>query len=50
MVWVTSLFFAFLMIVTSLIIADREYSQNITFLLIMVWLIPFFYFTKKIKK
>lgn len=44
---IIAVFFALAMLVTSYVIADRSLSQNVNFLLIAVWLVPFFFFSKR---
>ncbi len=44
-----SIFFALAMIISSYFIADKELSKSVVFILIAVWLVPFFYLQKKMK-
>jgi hypothetical protein len=44
-----SIIFALAMLLTSYFIADKDLSQNIVFILISIWLVPFFYFSHKSK-
>jgi len=43
---IISIGFALAMIGTSLIIADRDMSQAVVFILITIWFVPFFYLIK----
>ena len=45
-----SLFFALAMIISSYFIADKELSEKVVFILIAVWLVPFFYLNKQMKR
>ncbi len=45
-----SLFFALVMIISSYFIADKELSEKVVFMLIAVWLVPFFYLNKQTKR
>lgn len=47
---VIALFFAAAMIISSYYIADKELLKTVSFLLIAVWLVPFFYLSKKMKR
>lgn len=42
-----SILFALAMLLSSFFIADKDLSQNVVFILIAVWLVPFFYLSKK---
>lgn len=42
-----SILFALAMLLSSSFIADKDLSQNVVFMLIAVWLVPFFYLSKK---
>ncbi len=42
-----SIIFALVMLLSSYFIDDKDLSQNIGLILIILWLIPFFYFSKK---
>lgn len=46
---ITSIIFAFVMLLTSYFIADKDLSQDIVLILISIWLVPFFYFSNKSK-
>ncbi len=43
---IISIGFALAMIGTSLIIADKDMSQTVVFILITIWFVPFFYLIK----
>jgi len=43
---IISIGFALAMIGTPLIIADRDMSQAVVFILITIWFVPFFYLIK----
>ena len=45
-----SLFFALAMIISSYFIADKDLSEKVVLMLIAVWLIPFFYLNKRVKR
>lgn len=45
-----SLLFALAMIISSYFFADKELSKTVNFMLIAVWLVPFFYLNKKMKR
>lgn len=45
-----SLFFAAAMIVSSYFIEDKEQSKTVMFILIAVYLVPFFYLSKQMKR
>jgi hypothetical protein len=45
-----SLFFALAMILSSYFIADKDLSDKVVFILIAVWLVPFFYLNKQTKR
>jgi len=42
-----SIFFALVMLVSSYFIADKDLSENVMFMLIAIWLVPFFYLSKQ---
>jgi len=42
-----SIFFALVMLVSSYFIADKDLSEKVIFMLIAVWLVPFFYLSKQ---
>ncbi|WP_299981527.1 hypothetical protein [uncultured Pseudoteredinibacter sp.] len=42
-----SILFALAMLLSSFFIADKDVSQNVVFVLIAVWLVPFFYLSKR---
>lgn len=42
-----SILFALAMLLSSFFITDKDLSQNVVFMLIAVWLVPFFYLSKK---
>jgi len=44
---VMSIFFALVMLVSSYFIADKALSEKVIFMLIAVWLVPFFYLSKQ---
>ncbi|GAA5144095.1 hypothetical protein [Thalassotalea piscium] len=46
---VISIVFALAMLLTSYFIADKDLSQNIVFILIIAWFVPFFYLSNKSK-
>ena len=45
-----SLFFALAMIVSAYFIEDKKLSQTVVFILIAVYLVPFFYLSKQMKR
>ena len=45
-----SLFFALAMIISSYLIADKELSKTVVFMLIAAWFVPFFYLKKQMKR
>ena len=47
---IISIFFALAMIISSYFIADKELSKTVVFMLIAVWLVPFFYLKKQMKR
>jgi len=44
-----SIFFALAMLVSSYFIEDKDLSSTVVFILIAVWLVPFFYLQKLTK-
>jgi len=42
-----SIFFALVMLVSSYFIEDKDLSENVMFMLIAIWLVPFFYLSKQ---
>jgi len=44
---VMSIFFALVMLVSSYFIADKALSEKVIFIIIAVWLVPFFYLSKQ---
>ncbi len=44
---VISIFFALVMLVSSYFIADKALSEKVIFIIIAVWLVPFFYLSKQ---
>jgi hypothetical protein len=45
-----SIFFALAMILSSYLIADKDLSQTVVFVLIAAWLVPFFYLQSIIRR
>ncbi|MBV7314491.1 hypothetical protein [Shewanella sp. NIFS-20-20] len=44
---IVALLFAAAMLLTAYLVADKDMSKHLSFSLIMLWLVPFLYFSKK---